>query len=132
MPLGRGGPGGWWIIDEPELHVGGHVLVPDLAGWRREHLPRLPDTAWFETAPDWVCEILSPATARNDATEKLRIHASIGVQHIWLGDPDQRTLEAYENRQNLWQLLQTCADDAHVAVAPFDTVGWQLGVLWVD
>ena len=52
---GRGGPGGWWILDEPELHLGPDVLVPDLAGWRREHMPELPDSAWFETPPDWVC-----------------------------------------------------------------------------
>jgi hypothetical protein len=61
---GRGGPGGWWILDEPELHLGPHVLVPTLAGWRRERLPTLPEAAWFELTPDWICEVLSPSTAR--------------------------------------------------------------------
>ena len=60
---GRGGPGGWAILFEPELHLGPRVVVPDIAGWRREWMPALPETAYFETAPDWVCEVLSPSTA---------------------------------------------------------------------
>ena len=64
--LGGGGPGGWWIVDEPELHLDWNVLVPDLAGWRRERLPELPREAFFTLAPDWVCEVLSPSTARLD------------------------------------------------------------------
>src|SRR5690606_2707049 len=39
---GDGGPGGWIILDEPELHLHGDILVPDLAGWRRERMPKLP------------------------------------------------------------------------------------------
>ena len=62
---GDGGPGGWWIVDEPELHLGEDILVPDLAGWRRERMPDYPDTAWFAIAPDWVCEVLSPERARS-------------------------------------------------------------------
>jgi Uma2 family endonuclease len=77
--LGNGGPGGWWILDEPELHLrGGHVLVPDLAGWRRERMPRLPiETAAFELPPDWVCEVLSPRTAATDRADKLLDLASL-------------------------------------------------------
>src|SRR6476646_4505786 len=59
---GRGGPGGWVILDEPELHLGEDVLVPDLAGWRRERMPELPRAAFFTLAPDWACEVLSPST----------------------------------------------------------------------
>ncbi len=130
--LGDGGPGGWWILDEPELHITGDILVPDLAGWRRERMPRLPDTAWFETVPDWVCEILSPSTARDDRAEKMPLYARMGVKHAWLVDTTLRTLEAYENRQGHWLLLQTVADQAQVALAPFEAVEWGLGVLWVD
>lgn len=130
--LGDGGPGGWWILDEPELHIAGDILVPDLAGWRRERMPRLPDTAWFETVPDWVCEILSPSTARDDRAEKMPLYAQMGVKHAWLADPVLRTLEAYENQQGHWLLLQTLTDNARVAVAPFDAVEWELGVLWTD
>ena len=62
----RGGRGGWWIIDEPELHLGEDILVPDLAGWRRERMPVYPDTAYVTLAPDWVCEVLSASTRRLD------------------------------------------------------------------
>lgn len=129
---GRDGPGGWWILIEPELHIGGDILVPDLAGWRREKMPKLPDTAWFETVPDWICEVLSPATARVDRVEKMPLYAQMEVGHVWLVDPDLRTLEAYENQQGRWLLLRTLADDARVALPPFEAVEWVLGVLWAD
>lgn len=130
--FGRGGPGGWWILDEPELHLGGHILVPDLAGWRRERMPRLPETAWFELAPDWVCEILSPGTARVDRAEKLPIYAGLGVAHAWLVDPDLRLLESYQNQDGRWLLLGSFQDDAAVPIAPFDAVTLELSLLWAD
>ena len=76
--LGEGGPGGRVILDEPEVHLGEHVLVPDLAGWRRERLPALPETAYFELAPDWVCEVLSPGTQAIDRADKMPIYADHG------------------------------------------------------
>lgn len=129
---GRGGPGGWWILDEPELHIDGHILVPDIAGWRRERMPRLPETAWFETVPDWVCEILSPGTARLDRVEKMPIYAAMGVAHAWLVDPDLRILEAYENRDGKWLLLGAYKEADQVVVAPFDAVPFDLAALWPD
>jgi len=72
---GSNGPGGWWILDEPELHLDDDILVPDLAGWRRERMPTLPDAAWFELAPDWVCEALSPGTMRFDRIQKMPIYS---------------------------------------------------------
>lgn len=129
---GLGGPGGWWILDEPELHLDGHVLVPDLAGWRRERMPRLPDAAWFDLAPDWVCEILSPATAKLDRAEKLPLYAGLGVAHAWLVDPDLRTLEAFENRDGRWLLLAVLENDASVALAPFAAAPFSLACLWTD
>ena len=127
---GRGGPGGWWILDEPELHLGADVLVPDLAGWRRERLPAMPETAWFELAPDWVCEILSPSTARDDRVEKLPIYAREGVAHCWLLDPELRTLEVYELREGHWLLHASYRDDARVSAPPFAAVEIELGGLW--
>lgn len=129
---GRGGPGGWWILDEPEIHIGGDVVVPDLAGWRRERMPRLPDTAWFELAPDWLAEILSPATARVDRTEKLPLYARWGVGHVWLVDPELRTLEAYENQGGRWVLLAALKEDDRVALPPFDAVAFSLAGLWAE
>lgn len=129
---GRRGPGGWWILDEPELHLGEHVLVPDLAGWRRERLPALPETAWFELAPDWICEVLSPTTAHIDRVEKLPIYAAMEVKHAWLVDPDIRTLEAYENHEGKWVLLNAFENNDWVSVAPFNAVEIELAALWVD
>lgn len=128
---GIGGPGGWWILDEPELHLGGDVIVPDLAGWRRERMPALPETAWFELAPDWVCEILSPATARTDRAVKMPIYAREDVPHLWLVDPDARTLEVYRLQDgDHWLLLATLKEDEAVSQPPFDAIAFPLGSLW--
>ena len=129
---GRGGPGGWWILDEPELHLGRQVFVPDLAGWRRERMPKLPQTAWFELAPDWVAEVLSPATARKDRVLKMPLYAEFGVKYCWLIDPDVRTLEAYVNEGGRWVVLGTWADDDVADIAPFEAVPFVLAALWAD
>jgi len=129
---GRNGPGGWWILDEPELHLGPHVLVPDLAGWRRERMPRLPETAWFDLAPDWVCEVLSPGTASTDRADKLPIYAEHRVAHVWLIDPLPRTLEAFENQERKWLLLATLKDADSVSLPPFDAISFDLSVLWAE
>ncbi len=127
---GRGGPGGWWILGEPELHLDADVLVPDIAGWRREHMPQMPETAWFETPPDWVCEILSPSTARDDRVVKMPIYARAGVGHLWLLDPDLRTLEVYGLESGRWVLLESHRDHARVSPPPFGAVQIDLGDLW--
>ncbi len=129
---GTGGPGGWWILDEPELHLSADILVSDLAGWRRERMPKLPEAAWFELPPDWICEILSPSTAKVDRAEKLPIYARHGVQHAWLVDPDQRTLEVFELRDGKWLLLTVLANDAEVSQPPFDAISFALAGLWAD
>ena len=126
---GRGGPGGWWILDEPELHLGAHVIVPDLAGWRRERMPALPDTAWFELAPDWVSEVLSPSTAKTDRTLKMPIYAQYGIAHLWLIDPLLRTLEAYRLAEGHWALDVTLKDDDPVRLDPFAAIEFPLGDL---
>lgn len=127
---GKGGPGGWWIIDEPELHVDSHVLVPDLAGWRKEKMPSLPDTAWFDIIPDWVCEILSPSTAKVDRVEKMPIYAHLGISHFWLIDPQLQTLEVYELHNSQWVLLEIIDNDKLVSSAPFQDVSFSLSSLW--
>lgn len=128
---GVGGPGGWWILDEPELHLGGDILVPDIAGWRRERMPTLPESAWFELAPDWVCEILSPATARTDRALKMPLYAREGIPHLWLVDPDVRMLEVYRlEADRRWLLLATLKDDDPVSQPPFDAITFPLDSLW--
>ena len=128
---GRGGPGGWWILFEPELHLGDDIVVPDLAGWRRERMPELPPEAYFTLAPDWVCEVLSPATRKLDLGSKNAIYARAGVSHLWLVDPEARSLEAYALRDKQWVLIDTLFDDASVSLPPFDAISFDLGDLWV-
>jgi len=130
---GRGGPGGWIILDEPELHLGPDVIVPDLAGWRRERMPVLTtDEAYFTLAPDWICEVLSPATARLDRTAKLPVYARAEVRHAWLIDPLLRTLEVFRLESARWSLVGTYTDDARVRAEPFDAFELELGLLWAD
>ena len=128
--FGRGGPGGWWIIDEPELHLDEDILVPDLAGWRRERMPDYPDTAYVTLAPDWVCEVLSASTRRLDLQEKRPVYAREGVGHLWLVDPADRTLEAFELHDGQWLLIASAKDDDPVSIRPFDAITFSLGDLW--
>lgn len=128
--FGVGGPGGWMILIEPELHLGRHVLVPDLAGWRRERLPELPDEPFLTLVPDWVCEILSPSTARHDRIRKLAIYAQEGVRHAWLIDPDAQTLEVYELRDGLWSLIGAHEGDEIVRARPFEAIELPMALLW--
>jgi Uma2 family endonuclease len=127
---GRGGPGGWWVLDEPELHLGPDVLVPDLAGWRRERMPTLPETPWFETVPDWVCEILSPSTAKDDRVVKMPLYARESIPYLWLVDPDLRTLEVYALDKGHWSLLGAHQNEDRVSAAPFDAIELELAGLW--
>ena len=127
---GRGGPGGWWILDEPELHLGKDVLVPDLAGWRRERMPSRPETAYFPLAPDWVCEVLSPSTAQIDRARKLAIYARERVTHAWLVDPLAQTLEVFQLEGGRWVLLGTHAGQEVVRAQPFDDIEIELASLW--
>lgn len=128
--FGDGGPGGWWILDEPELHLGEDVLVPDLAGWRRERLPAIPETPHFSIAPDWVCEVLSPSTARQDRVLKQPLYARHGVAHLWLVDANNRTLEVLENEGGKWVVAGAFAGDQSVRAEPFSAVALRLGLLW--
>lgn len=129
---GQGGPGGWWILDEPELHLGENVLVPDLAGWRRERIPSLPDAAFFDLAPDWACEILSPSTRSLDLGAKRDAYAQERLLHLWLIDPDARTLEAFALLDGRWMLLGTRTGDDAVRLAPFEAIEFPLSSLWAD
>jgi Uma2 family endonuclease len=127
---GRGGPGGWRILDEPELHLGHDIVVPDLAGWRRERLPRLPDEAYFTLAPDWACEVLSPSTAAMDRVKKLNVYAREQVSHVWLVDPIAQTLEVLRLESGRWMIAGTWAGTAAVRAEPFDAIEIDLTLLW--
>ncbi len=130
---GRGGPGGWLLLYEPELHLGGDILVPDLAGWRRQRMPALvDDVPYFTLAPDWVCEILSPSTAKQDRIEKLPVYAREQVAYAWLVDPRLHTLEALRREGTQWLLVGQWKDDARVRAEPFEAFELELSILWAD
>ena len=127
---GRGGPGGWWILNEPQLHLGEDIVVPDIAGWRRERMPVYPDTAYFTLAPDWVCEVLSPSTRKLDLGGKSAVYARAGVRYLWFVDPIARSLEARVLRGGKWVAIATLHDDATVSLPPFEAISFSLGDLW--
>lgn len=129
---GRGGPGGWIILFEPELHFGRNVLVPDLAGWRHTRLPSVPDTAAMSLAPDWVCEVLSPSTSSLDRVKKLAIYGRESVPFAWLIDPIARTLEVLRLDGGRWTIIGTHEGDETVRAEPFAELPLELSALWPD
>jgi Uma2 family endonuclease len=130
---GRGGPGGWLILDEPELHLAEDILVPDLAGWRRARMPALvADEPFFAMAPDWVAEVLSPSSSKYDRTDKLRIYHREGVPWVWLVDPYARTVEVLRRGEDDWSRRGAWRDDAVVRAEPFEAIALELGLLWAD
>jgi len=129
--LGQGGPGGWWILDEPELHLRRDAFVPDLAGWRRETTPACPNTSGTDIVPDWLCELLSPGNAGYDRVKKVPKYARNSVEYVWIIDPIARTLEVYRLNGEHYLLLTTHEANEHARVEPFEDVELDLGLLWL-
>jgi Uma2 family endonuclease len=127
---GRGGPGGWILIFEPELHFGGDVVVPDLAAWRATRPPEL-EAAYFTVPPVWVCEVISPGSARLDRGPKADLYAKVGVEFLWLVEPLDNLLEAYQLADGAWLRLGAWAGEESVRIPPFDAIELDLGPLWV-
>lgn len=132
--FGRGGPGGWWIFDEPEVHWGARVdqqvTVPDLAGWRRERMPEIPDDHRFRVVPDWICEIDSPSTFRLDRSVKMPLYAQHGVGHLWMINPEARVLEVFRLEEGRWVVAATYGGEQRVNAEPFEAVEIDLKDLW--
>lgn len=125
------GPGGWWILDEPELHLGEDVLVPDLAGWRHERMGTVRDEPFFTLAPDWACEVVSPSTGRIDRSRKMRIYAREHVERLWLVDPLARTLEIYRLEGGRWLVVGAHGGDDVVRAEPFEAIELRLDRWWL-
>jgi Uma2 family endonuclease len=128
--FGINGPGGWVILDEPELHFGADILVPDLAGWRRERMPVSPASAYFTVAPNWLCEVLSPGTEAIDRGKKLEVYARERVEHLWLVNPVLRTLEVWCRELPRWSLVAAHEGGKRVRAAPFADIELDLAGLW--
>jgi Uma2 family endonuclease len=131
-PGGGEVPGGWWILFEPELHFGGDVLVPDLAGWRRARMPRLANVTAFTLAPDWVCEVVSPSTGVLDRSRKMRVYARESVSHLWIVDPLTHTLEVYRLESGRWIVASTHGGDDRVSAEPFEAVELDPARWWLE
>jgi len=128
--FGINGPGGWLVLNEPELRLGDDVLVPDIGAWRRERLPAAATREYPAVAPDWICEVLSPSTARIDRAQKLGIYAREAVAHAWLVDPLQQTLEVLRLESGRWSLLATYSASGRIRAEPFDAIELDIAVLW--
>jgi Uma2 family endonuclease len=128
---GRGGPGGWWILVEPGIQLPrAPEIAPDLAGWRRERLARLPRSGPIEVVPDWTCEILSASTRSYDMLVKRPFYAGIGVQHLWYIDPEARTLTVSRLEGGRWLELGVFGGEQVVRAEPFDAVEIALEPWW--
>lgn len=131
--LGISGPGGWWILNEPEVHFGAQILVPDIAGWLRSEVGELDkDLAYYDEVPAWVCEVLSPGTMRVDRIKKLRIYREAGVKHVWLVHPTDHTIEVFESSESGWVLIQTHEGEGAFAAKPFEALELDTSTLWLQ
>ncbi len=128
--FGRGGPGGWIILVEPEVGFGGDLIVPDLAGWKEERLPESEEHNWISVIPDWVCEVLSPSTIRIDRIDKMAVYGQHGVPHLWFVDPVAKTLEVFGLESGAWVVRGLYGEDEKVRAEPFQEVELELSHLW--
>jgi len=128
---GRGGPGGWWILIEPDVYLGANDIVsPDLVGWRRERVPTFPATRPIADVPDWICEVLSPSNERRDRIHKAELYLTAGVHFYWIIDVGERTLEAYRSQQGAWMRLGAWTDGDNPRIAPFEAIELEVGSLF--
>lgn len=128
----NGGPGGWWILIEPQIEFPEKVVVPDIAGWKKSKMPSLPDKAYFNLAPDWVCEVLSPSTARYDRISKLQVYANNGITDYWILDPVGKVLETYSLEKGGYKVGPAFSGNDIVKTSPFSDFEFDLGDLWAD
>lgn len=128
---GVNGPGGWIILDEPEIHKEEHIFVPDIAGWKKDRLTLKNEDVFISVEPDWACEILSPGTTKLDKVKKMPLYAEIGIKFFWLVDPAIKTLDVYVNDHANWKLLKTYSDHDKVRAVSFDAIEFDLSLLWL-
>jgi Uma2 family endonuclease len=132
--FGVNGPGGWTILVEPELHLGPEpdIVVLDLAGWREGRLVDREDLdePFVTVVPDWLCEVLSPGTRRIDRMKKMPIYAREKVSHVWLADPEERSIEVFRHAGTGFALVGTYGGDDPIRAEPFDAVAIAPAFVW--
>ena len=126
-PYGRrpGGrwPGGWRFATETEIRFDeGEIYRPDIAGWQRERMAELAPDYPVTVRPDWVCEILSPSTERNDVVKKMRTYQRCAVPHYWVLDPIAETLIVYRWTEGGYLLVQSAQGEERIFAEPFVAV----------
>ena len=132
---GGGGPSNrWLILNEVELlFPSREVVVPDLTGWRRERIAGHEDDNPYTIRPDWVCEVLSPSTRLKDLGPKRQLYARQFIPHLWVIDPQSRSLEAFELQQARWSLLGMWSQREIVSgIAPFPEFTFDLSRWWLE
>ena len=128
---GNGGPGGWWILPEPGIEVpGSPEFSPDLAGWRRERMPELPEDDAIRVVPDWICEIYTPRIRRYTLETKRPFYAKIGVPWLWLVDLDAQTFTISHLHEGKWLEHGLFVGDHRVAAEPFEAVELDVSLWW--
>ena len=127
---GSGGPGGWTFLDEPELHLGDDIVIPDLAGWREARMPIVPNDPFVTLAPDWICEVISESTEKRDRMQKMPIYAAAGVDHAWLVHPKYRTIEVFRRQADKWLVVASYDDAKPARIEPFDAIELDAARLW--
>jgi len=129
----KSGHSGWVFIPDTNVHLSDHdICGPDIAGWRVETMPDVPETAHITIRPDWVCEIISPSSERLDRHDKFAMYANFGIPYYWIVDHRNRLVEAYALEQGRWVAIGVGSNDDAISFAPFDTIGLELGRLWPD
>ena len=130
--MGRGGPGGWIILDEVEIALGEDIFVPDLSGWKKERFFKPEGQNWISIAPDWICEILSPSSIRQDRIIKSIVYAKHKIPYFWLIDPRNKTLDVFRLESGRWISLGVYAENDKVRAEPFQETEIDLSALWLE
>lgn len=129
---GPRGPGGWWIMSEVELLYPqkGEAYRHDLVGFRRDRFPERPTGLPVRERADWVCEILSPSTARYDVVEKQRTLHAHGVPHYWLLNPEHETLTVLRHGPDAYINVLNAGIGDVVHAEPFDAIALDIAELF--
>jgi len=126
-------PGGWWIMTEVEIEFEpDQLFIPDVVGWRRSQSASAPSGRPTILRPDWVCEVVSPATANDDLVKKLRVFQRSSVRYYWTVDLSHETLTVLRWMPEGYLVSLTAGRGDRVRAEPFDAVEIRVGVLFGD